>query len=379
MFLSQIQSLERDNEMINRGNWCQIKKCMEKAEKGGRITVGFLGGSITQGSCASDPESCYAYLVYEWWKKRFPQSEVSYINAGIGGTTSQFGAVRVEEHVLKYQPDFLLIEFAVNDDNTLFFEETYEGLIRKVCGSECQPAVMLMNNVRYDNGKSAEEMHLKVAQAYGLPMVSMKKTLWPEVETGRISSREITADDLHPNDAGHALVAGRIIDFLEKVYCDLDVKEEPFPAEKGRLPEPITPNTYEHAFRYQNKDIEPEMEGFEADLSVQNGIRDVFKGGFTAWHKGDKICFELLCTGIAVQYRKSVQRPAPIARVVVDEKESEAVILDGSFEEDWGDCLYIDTITRNMKKEKHKVEIEIIEEHEDDAVPFYLVSVIGSD
>ena len=379
MFHSQIQKLERDKAMINRGNWHQIKECMKKAEKGEDVVVGFLGGSITQGSCASTPELCYAYLVYRWWEKKFPQSKITYINAGIGGTTSQFGVVRVEEHVLKYQPDFLLIEFAVNDENTPLFEETYEGLIRKVCKDKCRPAILLMNNVRYDSGKSAEEMHLKVARAYELPMVSMKKTLWPEVVADRITSREITTDDLHPNDAGHALVAGKVIGFLEEVYCNLEVEEAPFFAGDERLPEPITKNTYENAFRYQNTNFEPKMKGFEADLSIQEGIRDVFKGGFMAWHKGDKISFEILCTGVAVQYRKSVQRPAPVARVTVDEREEDAVILDGGFEEDWGDCLYIDTIAKHMKKEKHKVEIEVVEEHENDAVPFYLVSVIGSD
>lgn len=379
MFRSQIRRLERDKEMLNRGNWHQLKKCMKKAEKGEAVTVGFLGGSITQGSCASTPELCYAYLVYKWWEKKFPQSKITYLNAGIGGTTSQFGAVRVKEHVLKYQPDFLLIEFAVNDDNNALFEETYEGLIRNVCKSKPLPAVLLMNNVRYDNGKSAEEVHLKVAKAYGLPMISMKETIWPEIENGRLKSRDITTDDLHPNDTGHALIAGKIIDFLEKAYGDLQIEEELFFAEEKVFPDPITENTYENAFRYQNTNSRPRMEGFKADLSIQNGIRDVFKGGFTGCHKKDKISFEILCTGVAVQYRKSVRRPAPIARVTVDGKDEDAVILDGSFEENWGDCLFIDTVTKHMKKEKHKVEIEIIEEHENDAVTFYLVSVIGSD
>ena len=191
-----------DQGMINRGNWKKIKECMKKAERGEDITTGFLGGSITQGSLSFTPQTCYAYLVYEWWKKKFPESEITFVNAGIGGTTSQFGVSRVKEHLLSYQPDFVLIEFAVNDENTEFFEETYEGLVRTTLSDACRPAVMLMNNVRYDDGLNAEEMHLKVAKAYALPMVSMKETIWPEIETGRIKNREITPDDLHPNDAG---------------------------------------------------------------------------------------------------------------------------------------------------------------------------------
>jgi lysophospholipase L1-like esterase len=117
--------------LINRGNWYKLKECMKKAKKGEALTVGFLGGSITQGSLSSVPETCYAYLVYEWWKKKFPETEIHFINAGIGGTTSQFGVSRVEDHLLKASPDFILIEFAVNDENTEFFKETYEGLVRR--------------------------------------------------------------------------------------------------------------------------------------------------------------------------------------------------------------------------------------------------------
>ena len=214
-----------DQGMINRGNWKKIKECMKKAERGEAITTGFLGGSITQGSLSSTPQTCYAYLVYEWWKKRFRESEVTFVNAGIGGTTSQFGVSRVKEHLLSHQPDFVLIEFAVNDENTEFFEETYEGLVRTTLSDDCRPAVMLMNNVKYDDGLNAEEMHLKVAKAYELPMVSMKETIWPEIESGRIKNREITPDDLHPNDAGHALVAKVITTFLEKVYEDRNNEE----------------------------------------------------------------------------------------------------------------------------------------------------------
>ena len=364
--------------LINRGNWHRMKECMKAAKAGEAVTVGFLGGSITQGCLSSTPETCYSYLVYKWWKEKFPQSEVMYINAGIGATTSQFGAARVEDHLLKYNPDFILIEYAVNDDNSEFFEETYESLVRKVLSFPEKPAVMLMNNVKYDDGLNAEEMHLEVAKAYELPMVSMKSTIWPEVESGRIPNREITPDDLHPNDEGHKLVAQVITTFLEKVYADMETEEAPSDFKGNVLPTPITANAYENSVLYQNYDSFPEISGFEADTEPQNDIREIFRNGWTAWKEGDRISFTISCSGIAVQYRKSVKQPTPIAKVVVDDKEESAVILDGNFEEDWGDCLYIDTITRHMESGNHKVEIKIIEAHENDVVPFYLVSVIGS-
>lgn len=370
--------IKTEKGAVNRGNWYRLKECMKRAQKGENTKVGFLGGSITQGSLSSTPETCYAYLVYDWWRKKFPKAEFTYINAGIGGTTSQFGVSRVEDHLLKYEPDFVLIEFAVNDENTEFFQETYEGLIRKVWSDKCNPAVLLMNNVKYDDGLNAEEMHLEVAEEYRLPMVSMKSTIWPEVESGRIPNREITPDDLHPNDAGHELVARVITSFLEKIYSELDEEEDPVNFPGRVLPTPITANAYQNSVRYQNHNSNPVCEGFAADPETQNSILEIFRKGWTAAKKGDKISFEIDCTGIAVQYRKSVNKPTPIAKVVVDGKEDTAMILDGNFDQDWGDCLHIDTITRHMESGMHKVEITIIEAHEDDVVPFYLVSVIGS-
>ena len=48
--------------MVNRGNWERIKKVMRRAAKGEKLTIAFLGGSITQGCLSSVPEKCYAYL-----------------------------------------------------------------------------------------------------------------------------------------------------------------------------------------------------------------------------------------------------------------------------------------------------------------------------
>ena len=91
-----------------------------------RLVIGFIGGSITQGSLSTTPQTCYAYRVYTWWKETFPQAEFAYCNAGIGGTTSEFGVARVGTDLLAERPDFVIVEFSVNDESTEHFKETYE-------------------------------------------------------------------------------------------------------------------------------------------------------------------------------------------------------------------------------------------------------------
>lgn len=356
---------------VNRGNLYRMKDLMRRAEQGDRMTLAFLGGSITQGSVSTQYTNCYAYRVFDWFVRRFPKTAFTYVNAGVGGTTSQFGVARVDEDVLLYKPDFVIIEFSVNDDNTDFYQETYEGLVRKVYGNAYEPAVLLVHNVFYDTGVSAEEKHREVGRHYQLPSVSMKSTIYPEVESGAIPNREITPDDLHPNSNGHELVAEVIIDCLDKIYMQRWENEEPC-----AMPGPVTANAYANARRYRNHNSNPECKGFTPDATLKKYVNDMFRCGWTASQKSASITFEVEGTEIAVQYRKSVNLPAPIAVAIVDDDEANAVTLDANFDETWGDCLYIDTVAHHIAAGRHKVEIRVTQTHENDAVPFYLVSVI---
>lgn len=358
---------------VNRGNLFRMKELMRRAKNGDRMTLAFLGGSITQGSVSSQYTNCYAYLVYDWFVRRFPKTAFTYVNAGVGATSSQFGVARVEEDVLAHKPDFVIIEYSVNDEDTAFFQETYEGLIRRVYGNAFSPAILLVHNIFYNTGVSTEDKHREIGVHYRLPSVSMRPTIYQEVAAGNIPARDITPDDLHPNTEGHALVAEVITDCLDKIYQQMDEEEAPFP-----MPQPLTKNAYENAVRYRNHNSTPVCEGFTAEHTLQKYVNDLFCHGWIASEKGAKICFQTEGTELAVQYRKSLKKPAPVAVAVVDGDEENAVVLDANFEETWGDCLYIQTVAHHMEKGTHQVEIRLQETHENDAVPFYLVSVISA-
>ena len=113
--------------IIHEGNLALMEKAMKKAASGEKILIGFIGGSITAGSIASSPRTCYAYLVYSWWKDKFPQSQVGYLNAGIGATTSQFAVARVKEDLLNHDPDVIFAEFSVNDADNEFFRRVLKA------------------------------------------------------------------------------------------------------------------------------------------------------------------------------------------------------------------------------------------------------------
>ena len=81
---------------------------------------------------------------------------------------------------------------------------------------------------------------------------------------------------------------------------------------------------------------------------------------------------------IAVQYRKTVSRPSCRAQLIIDENRENPIFLDGNFEEDWGDCLYLEPVLHHGRKGSHTIEIEILPQEETgkEITPFYLMALI---
>lgn len=372
--------------------WEKLADCMARAERGEELTIGFLGGSITQGSLASAEDKTYAYRVYKWWCDTFLKAEFHYVNGGIGGTCSCFGAARAVRDLLMYQPDVVVVDFSVNDKGESpkekqFYQETFEGLLRKILSWPSFPAVLVLNNVYYDSGKTMQDAHNQVAGYYQIPHVSIKDSIYREMKEGSYHLEDLTPDGLHPNDRGHELVAGEIIRLLENIRVwgmkegiisgqEADGKTADGENKRLYLPKPLTRNAYEHAVLLTMANSQPTLYGFRADSREKKGHLDVFKNGWTGKRAGEKIVFQVEASCIAVQYRKTVRHPAVSARLILDDKRSEAVLLDGNFEESWGDCLFLLPVLHHGERGAHKVEIEIVESAEKGETPFYLLGLI---
>ena len=114
-----------EDVFVLRGGLENCRVVFEKSKQG---RVGYIGGSITASPGWRD-------MTYEILKKRFPETAFDFINAGVGGTNSSYGAFRFEEDVLGKGPvDLLFLEFAVNDDGEQSADNRYgramEGIIR---------------------------------------------------------------------------------------------------------------------------------------------------------------------------------------------------------------------------------------------------------
>jgi lysophospholipase L1-like esterase len=344
---------------------------MERARAGEDITIGFIGGSITMGTGASFPDKCYAKLVYDWWVENFPDANFTFVNAGIGATTSQFACARVEDDLLSKKPDFVVVEFSVNDESTEKYAETYESLLRTILTSETEPAVLVLNMVQYNNGQNAQNRHNMIATAYDLPIISMKESIYNEILFGNLTAADVSADNLHPNDKGHAYAAEIVTNYLGLV----NNKTYEIPT-SYEVPETSNKLSSMTSKRYDNRNSSPELNGFTADTTVQNNITEVFRNGYKAKNAGDSITFKVTGSNISLQYMKTNTLGAPYAIAIIDGDEANVIELDGNYPNGWGDWLYLHDIATNLENKEHTVVIRITEAGQKD---FYLVSVIASE
>ncbi|NCO90705.1 MAG: SGNH/GDSL hydrolase family protein [Armatimonadetes bacterium] len=337
--------------LVTAGDTARLQHALAKARRGEQVLVSVIGGSITQGAAASKPENRYGESIAAWWRQTFPNTKVEFVNAGIGATGSNYGALRAQRDLLSHKPDFVVAEYGVNDGNTQACAETLEGLTRQILTQPNQPALVLlftMNNA----GGNAQEWHGKVGTHYALPMVSFRDALWPEIEAKRLKWEDVEGDVVHPNDRGHAYCAHFVTSLLEKVLKELPADDQLLPIKP--VPQPLFSDLYEHVALFEADALKPVTnEGWTCDLE------NPWAKGWKSDKPGSVIEFEL--EGQVIAFMEfHVRGPMGTAKVQVDDLPP--ATIDAWFDQTWGGWRCTHEIARDLKPGKHRVRVEILEE-----------------
>ena len=331
--------------LVSTGDLSRVWQVMAKAQRGEKVTVAVIGGSITQGAKATKPELRYGSLVADWWRKAFPNAQIEFVNAGVGATGSNFAALRAQRDLLSHQPDFVVVEFGVNDGNTQAFAETLEGLTRQILKQPNQPAVVQLF-MMHTGGGNAQEWHSKVGAHYNLPIVSYRDALWPEIQAKRLAWDVVMADEVHPNDCGHACAAD-FVDYL----LEIAKKRMGAPTAIKPLPAPLFSDLYEHTSLFEAPDLKPlSNSGWTLDKTWKNWVSD---------KPGSVIEFEINGTAIFSMHLV-VKRAMGKAKLQVD--GGAPVVYDGWFNQTWGGYRCTNLLAKDLKPGKHTVRIELLEE-----------------
>ncbi len=349
-----IDSLDKtklDAAIVSMGNLSLLKTAFKKAKREGKLSVAFIGGSITQGFCSSDEKSCFAYLSYLWFRENFPEAEIEYINAGIGATTSLIGVHRLERDVLSHSPDVVFVEFAVNDKSSMLDCKAYESLIRRLLLSANPPAVIELFT-SCDDGSNVQEQQIRIGQNYSLPMLSYRDLIQGEIKKGVISWKDVSPDTVHPNDLGH-----RVISILVGRFLDRAMAAQTPPATEKALPAPVYGDEYINGEILSSNELSPsKLMGFEPYEGFQR-----FHNGWKS-PKGQTSHMELSikARNVFLLFKKGISTDSGSVLIECDGKVSEA---DSFFENGWGD--FAETMRIASSETEKEFQIKITKDNAD--------------
>lgn len=120
----------------------------------GTLRVGFIGGSLTDGESYTTTEG-YAFGGKKWidsickyLEEKFPNKQIIANNSGISGTSSDYGAMRIEHTIYDFDPDIVFIEYSVNDHMVGFNKELsqkyMEAMVRMAQQKEKVPVIIFL-------------------------------------------------------------------------------------------------------------------------------------------------------------------------------------------------------------------------------------------
>ncbi len=190
-------------------------------EKQGRVA--FLGGSITE-------MEGYRPMVCEILKRRFPETQFEFMNAGIASTCSTTGAFRMQRDVLSKGPvDLFLVEFAVNDQQDANHTESecirgMEGILRQALQQNPNMDVVFLyfvNPFMMDRFRQGEtplviQSHEKVAQHYGIPSLDLAREVTDRIDAGEFDWEKFGG--VHPAPFGNAIYAHAVERLMEACW-----------------------------------------------------------------------------------------------------------------------------------------------------------------
>ncbi|NOW87855.1 lysophospholipase L1-like esterase [Clostridium beijerinckii] len=143
---------------------------------------------------------------------------INIINLGAGGTASNFGVFRIGQYFKNQKPDIVFLEFAVNDriysleDINIY----YENLILEVFKWNKNSKIISLE-MPTGMRDACSTIHKKIAYNYNIPVIDVQDKVWKEIGLEKYTWKDISIDNLHPNDRGHEIYSQVIIEALNEI------------------------------------------------------------------------------------------------------------------------------------------------------------------
>jgi len=218
-----------------------------KLRAGGEVRIAYLGGSITEAGG-------WRVLSRQWLADQYPAAKVTEIRATISGTGAEFGACRLQRHVLNGDPDLLFVEFAGNGiGQGARGLRTMEGIVRQTWQQNPNTDICFvytlssgfLKDVQEGKDPAVVQTMERVADAYGIPSIRLGLEVARKVKEGTLVFKgpppAFSTDGVHPDVAtGHPFYLAAIVRSMPALQAAGKPGDHP-------LPTPLDADNWEQA------------------------------------------------------------------------------------------------------------------------------------
>lgn len=190
-----------------------------EAIKSKRLTIGFIGGSITD----PRPGNNWPEPIVAWFEEHYPDVRLTIENAALGATGSELAVWRVKPDLIDRGCDLVFMEFAVNDNGcpTEQRNRTREGCIRQLLAGRGCDLIFTYTFVQdfyldmiSDRAPASIAEFETLAEHYGIGSVWMSLHALNEVRSGKMRWEDWLPDGLHPQNRGSLSYAQAVQEYL---------------------------------------------------------------------------------------------------------------------------------------------------------------------
>jgi lysophospholipase L1-like esterase len=220
--------------------------------------VAFIGGSITE-------MNGYRPLVCESLRKRFPETEFTFTDAGISSTCSTTGAFRLDADVLSKGPvDLFFVEFAVNDDQDAGHARReclrgMEGIVRHALAHNPNADIVITHFANERMLKTLQEgqtpltsgCHEEVAERYQVSTINLAKEVAERITAGTLTWEKYGG--VHPAPFGNVICAALIDQLFDRAW------KAPLAAGEKKTPHPLPEKPLDPQSYSRGKFVDPAL------------------------------------------------------------------------------------------------------------------------
>lgn len=203
------------NPHIFTGDTTRLHAVFDKALQGKPISIVFLGASITMGF-RIEKQHQFTTAVQQYFQNEFHNEQVSCHNLSAAGLSSLHGLHLAYSELETYSPDFICLDYSVNDQKNMVCREAFEGLLVKCLSLPTVPALISFF-VKKEIGYTCAPQMAAVCEYYGIPYVNIGSWLEADIRRGVMRWRDFSYDGCHPGPVGHGYIGGCLLHLLDTV------------------------------------------------------------------------------------------------------------------------------------------------------------------